>query len=264
MPSTGTVGTVRIPGTVSGFVARPAFVYLPPAARVANPPRLPVVVALSGQPGGPIDVIDAGHLDETMNRIAAAHHGVAPIVVIPDQLGAKGSNPMCVDSPLGHAATYITVDVRRWILEHLPVSTARQAWTIAGFSEGGTCAIQFGAGYPSLFGSIVDISGQVNPKNGSRAHTIRTGFGGSVARYHRLSPLGLLSAQRFPHTRALFAAGALDTRYSPMMRKVAAAAKAAGMQVTTREMPGGAHNWHMASAGLAWGMQGLVSWWGLP
>jgi S-formylglutathione hydrolase FrmB len=185
-------------------------------------------------------------------------------VVIPDQLGAKGSNPMCVDSPLGHAATYIAVDVRRWILAHLPVSQARAAWTVAGFSEGGTCAIEFGAGYPSLFGSLVDVSGQLRPLNGSVAHTIRTGFGGSVARYHRESPLGLLAAQRFPQTRALFAAGALDTRYSPMMHRVAAAARAAGMTVTTEEVPGGAHNWHMASAGLAWGMQELVPWWGLP
>jgi S-formylglutathione hydrolase FrmB len=199
-----------------------------------------------------------------MNRIAAAHGGVAPVVVIPDQLGAKGSNPMCVDSPLGHAATYVTVDVRRWILAHLPVSHDRQEWTIAGFSEGGTCAIQFGAGYPSLFGSLVDVAGQLAPRNGSVAHTIRTGFGGSVVEYHRKSPLGLLAAQHFPHTRALFAAGALDTRYSPMMRRVAAAAAKAGMTVSTREVPGGAHNWNMARAGLAWGMRGLVTWWGLP
>jgi enterochelin esterase-like enzyme len=264
MPATGTVGTVRIPGTVSHFAARRAYVYLPPAARVAHPPQLPVVVALSGEPGGPIDVIDAGHLDQTMNRIAAAHAGVAPVVVIPDQLGAKASNPMCVDSPLGHAATYVSVDVRRWILAHLPVSHARQAWTVAGFSEGGTCAIQFGARYPAIFGSIVDVSGQVRPVNGSVGHTIRTGFGGSVAAYHRESPLGLLAAQRFPRTRALFAAGALDTRYSPMMRRVATAAKAAGMRVSTREVPGGAHNWRMASVGLAWGMSELVPWWRLP
>jgi enterochelin esterase-like enzyme len=264
MPATGTVGTVRIPGTVSHFSARRAYVYLPPAARVAHPPRLPVVVALSGEPGGPIDVIDAGHLDQTMNRIAAAHRGVAPVVVIPDQLGAKGSNPMCVDSPLGHAATYITVDVRRWILAHLPVSHARHEWTVAGFSEGGTCAIQFGAGFPALFGSIVDVSGQVRPLNGSVTHTVRVGFGGSAAAYRRASPLGLLAAQRFPHTRALFAAGALDARYSPMMHRVSAAARTAGMRVSTREVPGGAHNWHMASAGLAWGMRGLVAWWGLP
>lgn len=264
MPATGTVGTVRIPGTVSRFPARRAYVYLPPAARVPHPPQLPVVVALSGQPGGPIDVIDAGHLDQSMNRIAAAHGGVAPVVVIPDQLGAKGSNPMCVDSPLGRAATYVTVDVRRWILSHLPVSHARQEWTVAGFSEGGTCAIQFGAGFPALFGSLVDISGQLHPLNGSVAHTIRVGFGGSAAAYRRASPLGLLAAQRFPHTRALFAAGALDARYSPIMRRVSAAARAAGMRVSTREVPGGAHNWRTASAGFDWGMRGLVSWWGLP
>jgi S-formylglutathione hydrolase FrmB len=56
---------------------------------------------------------------------------------------------------------------------------------VAGFSEGGTCAIQFGAGFPALFGSIVDVSGQVRPLNGSVTHTVRVGFGGSAAAYRR-------------------------------------------------------------------------------
>jgi len=53
LAAAGVVSTVVIPGSVSGFAARPAWVYLPPAALVRNPPALPVLVLLHGQPGSP-------------------------------------------------------------------------------------------------------------------------------------------------------------------------------------------------------------------
>ena len=52
-PSRGLVGTVTIPSTVSHFAARAAYLYLPPAALVAHPLALPVLIMLAGQPGGP-------------------------------------------------------------------------------------------------------------------------------------------------------------------------------------------------------------------
>ncbi|MDQ1582946.1 MAG: hypothetical protein QOF36_1000, partial [Microbacteriaceae bacterium] len=60
MPAQGRIGTVDIPGTVSHFNARPAVVYLPPAALVADPPTLPVMIVFSGQPGSPADLFTAG------------------------------------------------------------------------------------------------------------------------------------------------------------------------------------------------------------
>jgi len=39
LPQTGTVNSVRIPGTVSGFAARTGFVYLPPAYQAPSPSR---------------------------------------------------------------------------------------------------------------------------------------------------------------------------------------------------------------------------------
>ncbi|BDZ46649.1 hypothetical protein [Naasia aerilata] len=51
LPATGSVGRVSIPAARSGFPAREAYVYLPPAAYAESPPQLPVVIALSGQPG---------------------------------------------------------------------------------------------------------------------------------------------------------------------------------------------------------------------
>lgn len=241
--STGTVGTVHIPATVSHFRARNASVYLPPAALVSNAPALPVIVAMSGQPGKPADMFAAGDIPAILNRYAAAHHGLAPIVVVPDQLGAPGNNPMCVDSPLGNSATYLTVDVPRWIRSHLKVSTSTRDWAVAGFSQGGTCSIQFGAGKPSLFPNILDISGEVSPTIG--ADTVAKGFHGSLAAYDAAKPLTLLAEHApYQHSMAIFGVGADDEKYVPEVHTVEKAAKAAGMRTTLIVSPGTAHDWH--------------------
>ena len=265
MPVTGTVGTVEIPGTESRFSARPAWVYLPPAARTAHPPRLPVMIALSGEPGGPSDVFLAGGLKARLDALAAAHHGIAPVVVVPDQLGAYSANPMCLNSRLGDVATYITVDVRDWILRHLPVSTARRAWTVAGFSEGGTCAVQFGAGYPAVFGSFVAVSPELGPFTHSVARTIRAGFDGSRAAYDAAQPIAVMRrAGHYRATAAVYSVGALDSRYGRNAGILAGVSKEVGMHTSYRRFPGLAHNWNTGAAGLEYGLQQLTSWWRLP
>jgi enterochelin esterase-like enzyme len=264
LPAHGEVYKAVIPGVASHFHARDAWVYLPPAARTAHPPRLPVVVALSGEPGGPSDLFYGGDIAATMDSIAATHHGVAPIVVVPDQLGGFTNDPMCVDSKLGRSRTYLMTDVRTWIRSNLPVEPARTAWTIAGFSEGGTCSIQLGAAYPQVFGSIVDVSGEVAPLNRTVARTIQVGFHGSRAAYLAASPLHIMGTRRYPDTIAYFAVGALDHKYGPSTTRVSAAARAAGMRVATHLVPGYNHNWNTGALGLTWGLTSLVARWRLP
>lgn len=259
---TGAVGSVEIPGTRSGFDARPAIVYLPPAALTAHPLRLPVVIALSGQSrgAGPRDVFAKGKMAAIVDGIARRHGGVAPIVIVPDQLGPGSPNPMCIDSRLGDAATYITTDVRDWALTHLPVATDRADWTIAGFSEGGTCAIQFAASRPDLFGSLVDVSGEEAPRNGTLAHTVAVGFG-SMQAYEAATPFHLLATHRYRGTDAFFAAGALDHHYGPVAVQMAEHAARSGMTVHTRSIPHLGHNWVTAGIGLRWGLDSLASFW---
>lgn len=244
MPARGVVGTVTIAATVSHFPARSAVVYLPPAALVADPPSLPVLVMLSGQPGSPENVFAAGHVDTLLDRIASQNGGLAPIVVVPDQLSAPTVNPMCVDSAIGNSATYLTVDVPRWIRSNLRVQSAAAAWAIGGFSQGGTCAIQLGADHPELFGSILDVSGELEPKIGSPAVTLANGFAGNSAAYEAAKPLTIL-ARRAPYadTVGVFGVGTLDSRFTPGIETVAAAAAAAGIQTTVLHSPGTAHDW---------------------
>jgi S-formylglutathione hydrolase FrmB len=134
LPLHGRVGTVVIPAVVSHFAARKALVYLPPAALASDAPALPVLEMLSGQPGEPSNLVTSGQLPEILDGYARLHHGLAPIVVMPDQLGAPANNPMCVDSSLGDSATYLTVDVPQWIKTHLRVLAGPQSWAIGGSS----------------------------------------------------------------------------------------------------------------------------------
>lgn len=258
MPKVGTVGSVRIPGTVSHFPARPAIVYLPPAALVAHPPALPVVVMLSGQPGEPGSLLASGGLAVTLDRLAKADRGLAPIVVIPDQLGSTSANPMCVDGKLGNSATYLADDVPTYIKAHFRVTTDRRAWAIGGFSQGGTCSIQLASSHPELFGSFVDVAGEHGPSLESRQATIVKGFGGSVAAYRAAQPTAIMAAHgRYADTLAFFAVGENDTEYGGAMTANSAAAAAAGMRVIRYISPHTAHDWLTATNGMAAGLSDL-------
>lgn len=261
MPAHGRYGSVRIPGTVSHFHARPAIVWLPPAALVEHAPELPVVVMLSGQgPGAaPANIVEAGRMATRLDAIAHRHRGLAPIVVMPDQLARASNNPMCVDGPLGNSATYLTHDVPTWVREHLYAAAGGADWAIAGFSQGGTCALQLGAGRPDRFGSWIDVSGQIGPVLQGRDDTVSRGFRGDRAAYEAAQPLRVL-AERAPYrdSAAFVAAGADDSRYGPVVPRVVAAARAAGVTVTERIIEDGGHDWHTAGVALAEGVEWFV------
>src|SRR5215472_9054794 len=128
MPTTGAVYQADIPGVTSGFKARPGYIYLPPAYLATPRPQLPVLVMLGGQPGSPRAWVDSGQVQATMDGFARSHHGLAPVVVIPDDLGSTFANPLCLNSRLGHVQTYLTVDVPDWITSHLQVRPPAQGW----------------------------------------------------------------------------------------------------------------------------------------
>jgi len=76
----GVVVDVDPPATVSGFKHRPGLAYLPPAYFRAGA-DLPLLMLLTGTPGTPINWLRAGGAEATADAYAAAHNGVAPILV---------------------------------------------------------------------------------------------------------------------------------------------------------------------------------------
>jgi S-formylglutathione hydrolase FrmB len=184
-----------------------------------------------------------------IDGFASRHDGLAPIVVMPDDLGSEFANPMCLNSRLGQVQTYLTVDVPDWITSHLQVRPPGRGWAIAGLSEGGTCAIQLTTQAPRLYPFFLDISGQVEPTLGSRQRTISRAFGADAAAFTRVDPIVVLAHTRFPRNAGVFVGGASDRGYTPQQRKVYLAARRGGMHVTFMVLPG-RHDWQVWRAGL--------------
>ncbi|WP_037310135.1 alpha/beta hydrolase [Amycolatopsis orientalis] len=264
MPKNGVVTQVSIPAATSHFpVTRKAYLYLPPAYRTSPRPLLPVLVLLHGQPGGPRDWINGGQIATMMDRFAAAHRGVAPVVVMPDATGDAFGNPLCLDSRLGRAETYLAGDVPGWIKATLQIDPDNRKWAVAGYSYGGTCALQLALRRPGTFPTFVDIAGQDEPTLGSRAKTVGEAFGGDENAFRRFTPIDLLATRGYPGSAGVLSVGRSDSVFLPQQKRVFEAARRNGIAVTWRETPG-SHNWQAWSAGLsdslAWlaGRMGLV------
>jgi S-formylglutathione hydrolase FrmB len=249
MPAHGKIYESVIPGEKSKFKARPGYLYLPPAYLSSPRAQLPVLILLAGQPGSPSGWVDSGQLGPMMDAFAAAHKGLAPVVVIPDDLGDPLANPMCMDSRLGNAETYLTVDVPAWITKNLHVRPPDRGWAIAGFSQGGTCSIQLAVRAPKLFPSFIDIAGQNEPTLGDRKDTVDQAFGGDKAAYARVNPADIMATRRFPDSAGVFVAGTDDHTYTPQQRQMYETARRAGMNVVWKEIPGG-HSWQVWGPGL--------------
>ncbi|GLZ29569.1 hypothetical protein Lesp02_17590 [Lentzea sp. NBRC 105346] len=248
LPEKGTVSEAPIPSTTN-FKPRNAWIYLPPAYHVSPRPKLPVLVLLAGQPGTPRDWFDAGQLTQHFDAFAKQHNGLAPIVIVPDQLGSMTANPICVDSHLGHVETYLAKDVPHWVKTRLQVDDQRSAWTIAGLSQGGTCALQLAVRAPEVYANFIDISGQREPTVINTAETIRIVFNGDAAAYHRVNPIDILQTKKFPQSAGVIVAGARDPYYRNEDREVFEACQRAGMDMRWTELPGG-HDWNVWRPGL--------------
>ncbi len=266
MPRHGETISMRIPATVSHFHAREAVLWLPPAARVADPPTLPVLVALSGPPGQPPPQVHTRGRGPGLDRYAAAHHGLAPIVVAPDQLGAPARNPMCLDTQqLGKSATYVMTDTVDWVRRHLDVGAGPDAWGITGFSQGATCAMQFSTAHPEVFGTALAISSELAPLNGSQQNTVQVGFSGSEKAYRAATPVAVM-ARNAPYRDHLtvFGYGQDDAPYAASTKTLRAAAERAGMTTSLIVSPGSAHDWNTVRYVLAQGMPSVLAHLGLP
>jgi enterochelin esterase-like enzyme/uncharacterized membrane protein len=238
LPKVGKLGQVTIPGILSGFKARPAGLYLPPAALVKNPPALPLVIMMMGEPGNPDPIPQATVLD----KMAAHNKGLAPIVLVADQLGDPFVDSLCLNTKQhGNVEKYITEDVVNWARTHLHVLQDPASWTVAGYSSGGECAVSFGAKYPNTWGNVLDISGEAYPGWGTRSEVAATVFHGSWAAYSATWPVNLLAGRRYANTVGIFTVGSDDNTYRPQAIEISNAARAAGWKSTYFEVVDGGH-----------------------
>ena len=265
LPDGGVLRRAGIPGTISGFESREAYIYLPPAYRAAPRPALPVLVLFSGQPGAPADWLTGGALRSRMDRYAAAHHGVAPVVVVVDPNGSASGNTLCMDSGIAQADTFLAVDVPAWIKGTLDVDPNPTQWAAGGFSFGGTCAMQMVTRHPDIYSSALAFSSEKEPALAKeREKTIAASFGGDTDAFDRQTPLRLMMDHRFDGHAIYFGAGERDPEFIGYMELLSEAARAAGFAVEASRIPDAGHSWETASKGLPAGLDFLASRWGIP
>ena len=238
----GALVELDVPATRSRFHHRPAMVWLPPAwfhGHVA----LPVIVLLSGTPGRPEDLVRAGAVDAVAERYASLHRGRAPIIVLPDDNGSFFGDTECVNGPLGHAETYLTVDVPTFVHKRFGATIDPDQWAIGGISEGGTCALVLALRHPDVYRHVLDISGDPYPNvgvgpNGETRATQHL-YGGDASQWAAHNPISLMESHPFPGDSAWFAAGAQDSSHLRAAHMLAAAAKRACITTIFTSSPGG-------------------------
>jgi S-formylglutathione hydrolase FrmB len=194
VPATGTVVPVNIGDAGSHFRHRGELVYLPPAWYATNPPpRLPTVMMIGGEFNTPADWLRVGNAIKTVDDFAAAHGGYAPVLVFVDSGGAFNNDTECVNGPRGNAADHLTKDVVPFMVSNFGVSPSRANWGVAGWSMGGTCALDLTVMHPDMFSAFEDIAGDLSPNSGTKAQTIARLFGGNADAWAAFDPSTVIS-----------------------------------------------------------------------
>ena len=258
MPAKGTIGALEGANAIPspGYSPREGAIYLPPAALVADPPALPLIVFMMGQPGSP----DPTSIARALDAYAARHEGLAPIAIVADQLTRTTVDPACHDSErYGAVSGYFNVSIPAWARAHLNVIDDSRYWTIGGYSNGGACAWAWAATYPSVWGNVLDVSGNEFPGSDTVDKTVQEVFDGDRAAFDAAAPLAQLAQHpgAYDGHVAIFTSGADDTTYGPAQQRNADAAEAAGFTVRTETIPGAGHLGPALDQGLALGIADL-------
>jgi S-formylglutathione hydrolase FrmB len=277
--SKGAVVAVNISAAASRFAHRGELVYLPPAWFATNPPpRLPAVMMIGGEFNTPADWLRAGDAITAIDAFAAAHAGNAPVFVFADSGGGFNTDTECVNGVRGNAADHLTKDVIPFLVSNFGVSSHRSDWGVAGFSSGGTCAIDLTVMHPDLFGAFADIGGDLSPNSGSKAQTIDRLFGGNAAAWSDFDP-GTVIVRHGPYdaVSGLFVVsgglvdhnGAVAATANPeddAANTLCALGTARGIHCTVIAQPG-KHDWPFAgrafAAALPW-LAGQINTSGVP
>lgn len=190
----GALLPVTISAEKSGFPHRPELVYLPPAWFTSTPPpALPAVMMIGGEFNTPADWVRAGDAVATLDVFSARHGGFSPVIVFADSAGSFGNDTECVNGARGNAADHLTKDVVPYVNTSFGVNAQPAAWGVAGFSSGGTCALDLAVMRPGIFGAFLDIAGDVGPNAGTTARSIDRLFGGDATAWSAFDPATVIA-----------------------------------------------------------------------
>ncbi|MFF2816590.1 alpha/beta hydrolase [Kitasatospora cineracea] len=264
----GRVVAVDIPAEPSGFKHRRELVYLPPAwFRSKVRPKLPVVEMIGGQFAAPDNWIRAGGAISTADAYAAAHNGYAPILVMVDATGNFKTDTECVNGKPGNAEDHLVKDIPPYIAKTFGSASGPHSWAVAGWSMGGTCAVDLAVLHPDVFGHFVDISGDTGPNLGGKQTTINDLYGGNAAAWDAHDPvtvLGRAKKDAYRGSGGYFLVGDEEGgKHLESAQILDRAAREAGLETKVEVHPG-KHDWQFGTASFKLALPWLAQRTGLP
>jgi enterochelin esterase-like enzyme len=156
---------LTLPGAQS-HLRRTVYVYLPP--QYFRPAyqhyRFPAIELIHGFPGGPQDWITLLSVNSTLNTLVSEGRAKPAVLVMPDANGARGVSLQCLNQYHGpQDNTYLSKDVPDYLSQRLRIQPPGHGWGIAGYSEGGYCAANFGLQHGKIYSFAGVLSGYFKP-----------------------------------------------------------------------------------------------------
>ncbi|MFI7104651.1 alpha/beta hydrolase [Streptomyces sp. NPDC050161] len=239
----GRVESVRIVGKRTRVV-NPAYVYLPPQyfqAAYARQ-RFPVVVALSGYPGGVYLLGQHLRLPQTAGGLIRAGRIQPTVIVMLRPTVAPPRDTQCVDVPGGpQAETFFADDVPDALKAHYRVGHDPDAWGVLGYSSGGSCALQLALRHPRTYPSAAALSPDYKVTNDPTTGDL---FGGGKDRVRRRQEHDLVWRLRHlpvPQVSVLIGTSRSGEKNYPAAKEFLSAVRPP-MQADSVVLPHGSHN----------------------
>ncbi|MGW8557029.1 alpha/beta hydrolase [Streptomyces tubercidicus] len=200
-------------GRISG-VRGEVYVWLPPQY---NDPayrnqKFPVVELLPGYPGSAKSWMGSLHAAEQLMPLMQRGAVKPAILVAPRMNLLPGADTGCVNLPgKVNADSWLTVDVRKMIIDNFRAGDKPDSWALAGYSAGAHCATKLALAHPDRYRAAVSMSGYNDPA------LERDSLAGKDPKLRILSnPLNILksaNAAGKPPRTALYVSGAASDGY---------------------------------------------------
>ncbi|MFG2209099.1 alpha/beta hydrolase [Streptomyces sp. NPDC048638] len=152
-------------GRISG-VSGEVYVWLPP--QYDDPAyrnkKFPVVELLPGYPGSAKAWFGSLNVGEQLRPMMQRGEIKPFILVAPRTNILTGADTGCVNLPgKANADSWLTVDVRKMVIDNFRAGSAPDSWSLAGYSAGAHCAAKLALSHPDRYRAAVAMSGYNDP-----------------------------------------------------------------------------------------------------
>ncbi|MFC9228512.1 alpha/beta hydrolase [Streptomyces decoyicus] len=152
-------------GRISG-VQGEVYVWLPPQYDdpAYRTKKFPVVELLPGYPGSAKSWLGSLRVAEQLRPLMQRGQVKPAILVAPRTNLLPGADTGCVNIPgKVNADSWLTVDVRKMIVDNFRAGDKPDSWALAGYSAGAHCATKLALAHPDRYRAAVAMSGYNDP-----------------------------------------------------------------------------------------------------